>query len=212
MDLFKCQAVSDKIRNLFNSQRIKKDKVCRSWPSVGLKISKFWLFDNSFSLFCFAQIVISMLSTVLTSRAFTFYAIIATKTNCFSGWKFSIRKVCSFHKSMHFTSAVCLKEIEVSAIPSPMIIPTVSKTHWLFYKVFKSLRPKLGSEAIWFSVSTVTVNLWILKYLKTVLSSLYKNTRSHCCILFNLCLAFIHNLTLKNFKLIVLLQMPTLIP
>ena len=107
---------------------------------------------------------------------------------------------------------VCLNEVEVSAFPSPMIIPTVSKTHWLFCKVLKSLRSKLGSEPIWFSVSTVTVNLWILKYLKTVLSSLYKNTRSHCCILFNLCLAFIHNLTLKNFKLILLLQMPTLIP
>ena len=106
---------------------------------------------------------------------------------------------------------VCLNEIEVSAFPSPMIIPTVSKTHWLFCKVFKSLNGDLNLEPR-FSVSTVTVNLWILKYLKTVLSSLYKNTRSHCCILFNLCLAFIHNLTLKNFKLIVLLQMPTLIP
>ena len=80
-------------------------KFCRSWHSISLKISKFWLFDNSFPLFCFAQIVILMLSTVLTSRAFTFYAIIATKTNCFSGWKFSIRKVWSFHKSMHFTNA-----------------------------------------------------------------------------------------------------------
>ena len=35
-------------------------------------------------------------------------------------------------------------KIEVSAIPSPIIIPTVSKTHWLFCIAFKSLNVELN--------------------------------------------------------------------
>ena len=122
------------------------------------------MFHNSLSLFCFTQIVILMLAAMMTSRKFTLYAVITTKTYCFHGWNVCILKNITMSQKHAF-------KIYLAAVPSPRMIPTVSKTHWLFFAVFNKseLSAALGSVESWLDsiVPTVLVYLWILKYFKS---------------------------------------------